>query len=526
MMSSGPILVGSYDYTLVTLSVLISILASYAALDVAGRVTSAGGKIRLLWLGGGATGMGLGIWSMHYVGMLALQLPVPVLYDWPTVFLSLLTAIAASAVALFVASRQKMGLLREMIGSVLMGGGIAAMHYIGMAAMRLPAVCRYSPGLVAFSIFLAVAISYVAISLTFSLRKLSTSKRWRKPISALAMGLAIPTMHYTGMAAASFTPAPLSPQTLRHAVGISSLGIAGVVVVTLMVLGVILLTTRMDRRYSLQTMELKLSEERYRRIVETTFDAFTGLDSNGLIVEWNPKAETAFGFGRSEVIGTSAARMFALEEEGAAKEEHFLFLLSSLQSRKDKKPMRMKALHRDGHEFIVEVTVSSINLDAAGIFSVFIHDITEQVQTIDRLQFSITELEHLKSALDQHSIVARTNARGIITFANDKFCSISKYSRKELIGQDHRIINSGYHSKEFMKAMWQTIQSGKPWKGEIKNRAKDGTEYWVSTTIVPFCDSDGRPREYIAIRTDITALKEAEEELRRAKEMARQPTLS
>src|SRR5437667_1991675 len=142
-MSPALAFVGSYDYLLVALSVMIAVLASYAALDLAGRVTSAQGRSRLVWLNGGAIAMGFGIWSMHYIGMLAFRLPMPVLYDWPTVLLSLVAAILASAVALFVASRSKMGFLRALVGSLLMGGGIAAMHYTGMAAMRLPAMCRY-----------------------------------------------------------------------------------------------------------------------------------------------------------------------------------------------------------------------------------------------------------------------------------------------------------------------------------------------------------------------------------------------
>jgi hypothetical protein len=121
MISPDHLLVGSYDIRLVVLSVLISVMASYAVLDLAGRVTSARGTVRLLWLGGGATAMGIGIWSMHYVGMLAFRLPIPVLYDWPTVLLSLFAAVLASAIALFVASRREMGLFRAAVGSVFMG---------------------------------------------------------------------------------------------------------------------------------------------------------------------------------------------------------------------------------------------------------------------------------------------------------------------------------------------------------------------------------------------------------------------
>src|SRR6266550_1351507 len=210
-------LIGSYNYALVALSVLIAMFASYAALDLAGRVTAARGWTRAVWLLGGAGAMGTGIWSMHYIGMLAFILPIPVAYHWPTVLLSLFAAIVASVVALGVVSQQKMGWFRAFAGSVLMGAGIAGMHYIGMAAMRLPAICQFKSFLVVLSVVFAVLISLAALWITFHFRNAKTGIGWEKLAGAVVMGAAI----------------------------------------TFTVLGLALLTSWVDRRFAAQTLELQ-----------------------------------------------------------------------------------------------------------------------------------------------------------------------------------------------------------------------------------------------------------------------------
>jgi len=251
----------SYDPFQVALSVLIAVAASYAALDLAGRVTAAQGRDRLAWLIGGATSMGIGIWAMHYVGMLAFRLRVPVSYYWPIVLLSLFIGILCSLFALVLVSRKRMSRGYALFGSVFMGTGIAGLHYVSMTAMRLTAVMRFDPIIVALSVLLAIAFSLAALWLAFYFRDESTGMVWRKVGSASLMGAAVSAMHYTGMAAASFLPSSSRPN-LWHTVNISSLGTLGIGIVTLIVLGLAVLTCAVDRQLDAQKYQLSLAQSR------------------------------------------------------------------------------------------------------------------------------------------------------------------------------------------------------------------------------------------------------------------------
>lgn len=373
----GVVIVGWYDYRLVALSLAFAVLAAYAALDLGGRVTSARGPTRLAWLGGGALAMGMGIWAMHYIGMLAFRLPFPVEYDWPMVVLSLLAAVLASGVALFVVSRNTMTMATAAVGSFFMGAGIASMHYIGMEAMRLPAMCSYSVRLVVLSVALAIAISFVALWSTYLVRDQLTNWGWRKLSCALVMGAAIPAMHYVGMAAASFLPMPLDPSTLRHAINFSELGLVTIVISTSVMLGIVFITSIVDRRFCLQAKELESSQERYRLIVETAFDAFLGIDSSNNISEWNAQAEATFGWPRAEAIGRSASSLIFQEPQFSNGLSLGEFLDANST---DFIHRRVEAIgvHRSGRHFPVEMTLSAIQHSKKRLFAAFVHDVTDR----------------------------------------------------------------------------------------------------------------------------------------------------
>ncbi|MEO7999525.1 MAG: MHYT domain-containing protein, partial [Gemmatimonadaceae bacterium] len=294
-------LVGTYDLWLVALSIVIAITASYAALDMSSRTAATRGRLRRIWLGGGALAMGAGVWSMHYIGMLAFHLPTPVLYDLPVVALSLSAAIFASAVALYVVSRNTMQWKVLISGSVIMGAGISAMHYIGMGAMRLAGHATWNIAVVALSILIAVIVSLVALFLAFQLRSEGRALAPRKLASAAVMGFAIIAMHYTGMAAATFQMSS-APTDTAHAVNVSAIGIAGITIVTFLVLGLALGAAILDRRFTTQQHAHQREEKRHRDLIQRSPAGVHWSNMDGRITDCNEACARILGYSSREAL--------------------------------------------------------------------------------------------------------------------------------------------------------------------------------------------------------------------------------
>ena len=241
-------LTGSHDGGLVVLSIIIAMLASYAALSFAGRVRATSGSTRFGWLSGGAIVMGLGIWSMHFVGMLAFSLPIPIGYDLALMLLSAAVAIAASLLALTVASRPTMGASTLLPAGLLLGGAIVSMHYVGMASIRTSAHLHHDPSLVAASIGIAIVASLVALALAFHFRTSGEAALTvQMAASAVVMGIAIAGMHYTAMAGAQFAFVATGSASGPSILATRQLGIA-VALCSLAILALGLLGVAVDRR--------------------------------------------------------------------------------------------------------------------------------------------------------------------------------------------------------------------------------------------------------------------------------------
>jgi NO-binding membrane sensor protein with MHYT domain/CheY-like chemotaxis protein/nitrogen-specific signal transduction histidine kinase len=251
-------LAGHYETPLVLVSILVAIVASYAALSLAGRVSESRGRAVLAWIVGGSIAMGSGIWAMHFVGMLAFRLPIPIAFDLPLTLASLLLPIAASCLALWQVSRAELGPVRLAASALVMGIGINAMHYTGMAAMRMEPGIVYDPWLFALSVVIAIAASGLALWIAFRLRR-NVPHVWLPRVgAAVVMGAAIVGMHYTGMAAASF---PLDSVCMAARGGVNHDGLATLVVIaTFGVLGFALLASLFDARLEANARVLEISE--------------------------------------------------------------------------------------------------------------------------------------------------------------------------------------------------------------------------------------------------------------------------
>jgi NO-binding membrane sensor protein with MHYT domain/CheY-like chemotaxis protein len=251
-------LTGHYETPLVLISILVAIAASYAALSLAGRVSESRGRAVAAWIVGGAIAMGSGIWAMHFVGMLAFRLPIPIAYDLPLTLVSLLLPIASSSLALWQVSRAELGPVRLAVSAVLMGIGINAMHYTGMAAMRMEPGIVYDPWLFALSVAIAIGASSLALWIAFRLRHNAPNVWLPRVGAAVAMGGAIVGMHYTGMAAASF---PLDSVCTAASSGVNHDSLATLVVIaTFGVLGFAMLASLFDARLEANARVLAISQ--------------------------------------------------------------------------------------------------------------------------------------------------------------------------------------------------------------------------------------------------------------------------
>ena len=371
----------TYDVRLVMLSIAIASIASYTALEMAGRITAAKKLARLLWLAGGAIAMGLGIWSMHFIAMLAYKLPIPIAYDLPTVLASMVVAAIASGAALFVASRQKMGIIALLAGGAFMGLGIAAMHYTGMVAMRANAVTHYNPLLVVLSILIAIGASLSALWLSYRMRNQTPMTGIGRKIGAAAiMGSAIAGMHYTAMAAVSFQQ---TSGATKHSLTVmdNSLLAVGIGIATTVILALALIASLLEQRIKVQigTAEaVRQSEERFRCLVQNASDIIAIIAADGVVNYVSLSIARILGYSPQDWLGKTAFEFVHPDERAKAER----LKTDALENPGTNITAVLPLLHANGEWQDFEVVVNNL-LDepsVAGIVTTY-RNITERKQS-------------------------------------------------------------------------------------------------------------------------------------------------
>nr|MDQ2996364.1 PAS domain S-box protein [Chloroflexota bacterium] len=499
----GTIVYGTYDLRLVTVSYLVAVIASYAALDLAGRVTATRGHARTLWLVGGATTMGLGIWTMHFIGMLALLLAMPMRYNIPLVIISFLIAIMASGFALFVASRPTLTLRPLLGGGLCLGLGIAAMHYTGMAAMDIDGSIQYRPLMVGASMLIAISASVVALWLAFHLRSIQGSTQiWiaRKFGSASVMGAAIVGMHYTGMAAATFTTdhaghamAALDTNTFTLAIVLS--------VATLLILGVTLLSALVDRRFSAQTAT-------FESLFLHSTDAIFALDVEGALRRANPAAASLTGY----ALESLPARPLDALLDAADRERLSAQLRQAAQGAPQQGEYTL--VNQAGQPVIGHATMVPIivGTQISGVYTI-LRDITARRQAEDALTGQRDRYAHLLrglSDLGEGMLVVEDQQ---IVFANDALCRLSGYRQDELLALDSTLALVAPESRDATAQWIAQVDAGSSSGGRFESiiQHKDGHRVPVESAS-QVAHADGRQQRITLLR-DITERKLAEAEL-------------
>jgi two-component system cell cycle sensor histidine kinase/response regulator CckA len=511
---------GHHNPWLVALSVVIAFTAAYAALDLASRMTAARGRARAAWLVGGAFAMGLGIWSMHYVGMLAFRLPIPVRYDLPTALLSLLAATFASAIALWVASRSEVSHAASVGASVVLGCGIAVMHYTGMSAMRLSATVSYDPALLVASILVAILVSLAALWRGVFLRDPAASG-WglRKLATAALMGLAISGMHFTGMSATRFR---LTTFTFTPPPGfdISILGTAAMVVLTFTVLGLAITTSLLDRRFAVRLARLHASEEQHQTFLRQVIDNNPHLvfvkDWDGNYVLVNKATAEFYNTTVDKVVGRRDSDFNRHPEQVESFLRADREVMSSQRVKLIPEEPATNARTGETHWFqVVKVPLSSSKGGTPQVLGIGT-DITQRRQAEENLRRTGQMLQTLIDAAPL--AICSLDTEGRVRIWNRAAEELFRWSAEEAAGQVMPIVPP--EDMHAFKASLGQVLAGEPLAGlVVRRRRRDGMMLDLRISAAPTRAQDGSIDGGIAVIEDITERKSLGEQLRQAQKM-------
>ncbi|MBP1207331.1 PAS domain S-box-containing protein [Duganella sp. 1411] len=517
---------GSYTPSLVALSVMVAIFSSWMALQVVGLAqasTSRWRGLRIIMLASGSLALGCGVWAMHFIGMLAFNLCTQVDYDPGTTLLSILPSLGASGVALMIISRRQLRAASLLSGGLLVGAGIGAMHYTGMAAMRMDLALRYDPAMFALSIVVAVVLATLALWIRFGLRNLRgrLHRHVLGLISASVMGCAIAGMHYTGMAAARFV-GRLPPGAVPEQRGtFLALAISLITVA----ITIFIMSANGLLRYRELFRQKSESESWMRALLTTTIDGVITIDRAGTIHEFNISAERIFGWTRAQIVGRDIRLLMA--DPDRAQREGLLKTLGEDNSALPVKGREVLGLCKDGAIVPIRLAIGHAALDERDLFVLFITDISERRAIMQALRDSELQLRSLIGNMPGISFRSSMEFDAPPLFISDGIERLTGHPASDFVGAGRtRKLSSlivPEDRADVAARIAHSIANLAAYKVEYRVRHADGGIRWVWENGAVTRDEDRPEIVWIdGVILDITERHQMEQELRKAKESAEQ----
>ncbi|ELX10950.1 multi-sensor hybrid histidine kinase [Janthinobacterium sp. HH01] len=514
---------GSYTPSLVLLSILIAIFSSWMGLQVAAQAQSSKSRsLRAIMLGTGSLALGCGVWAMHFIGMLAFNLCTAVDYDHVVTMLSVLPSLAASGIALSIISRRQLGTGSLLTGGLLVGAGIGAMHYTGMAAMRMAFDLYYDPMMFGLSIVVAVVLATLALWVRFGLR-LHT----RLPsgalgaISATVMGCAIAGMHYTGMAAARFAgqpPAGAAPEQ-------SSTFLALAISLITVAITIFIMSANGLLRYRELFRQKSESEAWMRALLTTTIDGVVTVDRAGVIHEFNASAERIFGWRRGEIVGRNIRLL--MDDAQRSEQDGLLNYLRTEDSAIPGQGSEVIALRKNGSKVPIRRALGHARLAERDLFVLFITDISERRAIMQALRDSEQQFRSLIGNIPGISFRSSMRFDAPPVFVSDGIERLAGYPASDFVGDDRRRTLGSLIVPEDRAGVEAEIERAvddlSAYQVEYRLRHADGHTSWMwEHGAVTQDESDPELRWIDGVILDISERRQMEQELRKAKEMAEQ----
>ena len=506
-----------WNYRLVALSVVIAIIGSYVALDFANRMRESTIKHKILLFIIGALSMGLAIWMMHFIGMLAMHTSMLVSYDKVLSALSILAATIGSGIAFAIMRRKNICLIHLVTGGIAMGIAISTMHYIGMASMKMGAVIYYTPFLFVLSIVIAIVASVGALWISFYLRTVDVNALFYKKIGgAVVMGLAISSMHYIGMAAAHYRMmAGSSSAMIPSTVG--GITVSDLLMMASIIFGIILVILSFWSDVEFQTVkelntQINHLASRYQSLISHAKEAIISINSQGIITLWNPSAECLFGYSETDALGKNIANLIIPSEYQSRLQKGIEHMLSTGEAPFLNQTIEITARRRNEEIFPIEISLFQSGLKEQREYTSIIRDISERKKLETDLKNS-EEIKRLMVDSIKDYAIFLLDSEGIVTSWNTGAQRISGYRAEDIIGKHFSIfympeaIQKKHPQYELKTALEQGEYVEQGWRVR-----KNNSIFWANVTITPVYRNN-QLIGFSKIVQDLTEQKKSQEQV-------------